>query len=39
MMPADGWLQYGVEAEADVALLEVLPRPKDCRLSSTRGLA
>jgi len=36
--PAGSWLQYGVEAEADVSLLEVRPRPKDCRLSSTRGL-
>ena len=38
MPPAGSWLQYGVEAEADVSLLEVRPRPKDCRLSSTRGL-
>ena len=31
-------VQYSVEAEADVPLLEVLPRPKDCRLGSTSGL-
>jgi hypothetical protein len=32
-------LIISVEAEADVVLLEVQPRPKDCRLGSTRGLA
>jgi hypothetical protein len=31
-------VQYLVEAEVDVALLEARPRPKDCRLGSTRGL-
>jgi hypothetical protein len=31
-------VQYLVGVEVDVVLLEAWPRPKDCRLGSTRGL-
>ena len=34
----DAGVQWLVEAEVDVPLLEARPRPKGCRLGSTRGL-
>jgi hypothetical protein len=34
----DAGVQWLVEAEVDVVLLEARPRLKGCRLGSTRGL-
>jgi hypothetical protein len=38
VLQPDAGVQWLVEAEVDVPLLEARPRPKGCRLGSTRGL-